>query len=450
MRFKFLLFLFPFVASFTEEIEVRLKTALDLTPIYVTRMAKDSSESDWRYLEELRNILEFDLNTSGFFAVLPIREEWEQTLNWPEVKREFDLSVWKNEKIPFVLAVCVFNNTLQISAFNIEKGTSKRYQSYLITRRLETDRKELHKICDLIQKDLIGVEGIASLRLIYSQRERNSEKSTMEWLSEIWISDSDGANAEQVTFENDYCVTPSFFPGTAHLIDPSFFYVCFKTGQSKIYRSSLHLKARAPLVDLRGNQLLPSLNAKGTQMAFIADAAGRPDLFVQNFDPTGRKVGKSRQLFSAPRATQASPTFSPDGKKLAFVSDKDGPPRIYLIDILSSKETRRAHPQLLTKKNRENTSPAWSPDGKKIAYSAKIEGIRQIWIYDFETDEEIPLTTGAFNKENPAWAPDSLHLVYNTDFEEEGQLYLINLRQREPVQITKGAGQKRFPSWETR
>lgn len=446
MRYKFLFFLFALV-GFSEEIEVLLKTEAKTTPLYVTRIHTDPSQYDWRYFDDLRSALEFDVKTGGFANVISIQDEWEQTVHWPDARKDFDLAYWKRQKIPIVLTLNVQKNSLQLTAFNIENGTSKRYSEFSLTGRLDEDRKHLHKLSDQIHKDLFGVEGIASLRLIYSQRTKDEET---HWLSEVWISDADGNNAKQMTFENAYCVTPSFYPNTAGLADPSFFFVSYKQGQSKIYRASLKNPTPEQVLELRGNQLLPSLNAKGTQMAFIADAAGRPDLFLQTFDPAGRTLGKSRQLYSCPRATQASPSFSPNGKKLAFVSDKDGPPRIYLIDVLTPKDTKRLHPFLLTRKNRENTSPAWSPDGKKLAYSAKVDGVRQIWIYDFETEEEIPLTTGPDNKENPSWAPDSFHLVYNTDDEEEGQIFLLNLNQKESVQLTKGPGQKRFANWETR
>lgn len=446
MLYKYILcLLVPFLLF--ADIEVRLKTDLDCKPMYLSRIATDPTQVDWRYLDELRTVLEFDFQTGGFVTVLPIQEEIEQTFRWPEVKRNFDLAYWRRVKVPYVTTVGIFSNSLQVTVFNIEKGSSKRYPALPITHKLEEDRKQFHAIADSIHKDLFGQKGIASLRLIFSQRMKNLSS---EWISEIWINDFDGANALQATFENSYCINPAFYHGTAQQDNPSFFFISYKHGQSKIYRSSLHATSSDPVIDLRGNHALPALNKTGTQMAFIADTAGRPDLFVQNFDPFGRTLGKARQLYSTPRATQASPTFSPDGSTIAFVSDKDGPPRIYTIAVASPKETRRQIPQLITKKNRENTSPAWSPNGKKLAYSAKVDGIRQIWIYDFDTEEEMQLTTGPENKENPAWAPNSLHLVYNTDNEEEGQLFLINLHQKEPIQITKGQGQKRFASWETR
>lgn len=431
------LLLLPFLLM-GQELEVRLPTRSTLRPIYLSNFHAD--DYDWRSLEEFRSILEFDLNTNGFSTVISRRDDLEETLHFPNVREKFDLNLWKKEKIPFCLAANVSQNRLELIAFNTEKGTSKRYPV------ISLERKALHQLADTVQKDLFGKEGIASLRILFTQRTKNEMGKGREWLSEVWVCDSDGENKRQVTKEKSYCLSPYFIPNRPN----EFFYVSEKSGQSKIYRSSLLNPTPELMVELRGNQALPSLSRTGNQMAFITDVAGRPDLFVQNFDQKGKMIGKARQLFSAPRATQATPTYSPDGKQVAFVSDKDGPPRIYLMNVISPKETQRPHLHLLTKKNRENTSPAWSPDGSKLAYSAKIDGIRQIWIYDFVTEEEIQLTTGPENKENPSWAPDSFHLVYNTESEDSCELYLIHLNQGEPVQISKGPGQKRFASWEFR
>lgn len=424
------LFILPFFLI-GQELEVRLATRSPLKPVYLSGLGG---------YEEIRGILEYDLNASGYCTVVPREDAFEETFHFPDVRSSFDVTLWKKEKITFCLAGSVSQNKLELTAFNIEQGTSKKYSS------IPLERQAIHRLADAIQKDLFGKEGIASLKLIYTLRTKNGTEKGRDWLSEVWISDSDGYNARQVTSEKSYCLSPYFLPNSAN----EFFYVSEKNGQSKIYRASLEKPNGELMVDLRGNQALAALSKKGTQMAFITDVAGRPDLFVQNLDDRGRMIGKARQLFSAPRATQATPTFSPDGKQIAFVSDKDGPPRIYVLSAVETKNKQRQQPRLLTKKNRENTSPSWSPDGTKLAYSAKVDGVRQIWIYDFLTEEEIPLTTGTQNKENPSWAPDSFHLVYNTESDDICELYMVHLNQGDPIQISKGPEQKRFASWQQR
>lgn len=445
---KFVEFLLCFfvVAAFGEDLEVRLPTRSQLPAVYLGPVKTSLSAYDWRYLEELKNILEFDLSTAGISSVLEANPDYDQLISKGDLEKTIQPIFWKKYRIPFLITLEASQDHFQATVFQTEKGLVKQYPMFRLKNDLKLDRKQIHLLADKIQNDVFHFKGVSSLRIIYTQRARNLEKGPSDWLSSIWICDSDGSSAQQITNGQPYCLSPAFLP--KKLPDADFYFVSHTAGQAKIYKASLDNPSPKPMIDLRGNQLLPNLSRKGNLMAFISDVAGRPDLFIQHFDARGEMTGKARQLFSAPRATQASPTFNPDGTQVAFVSDKDGPPRIYILPVAILKGTQKLNPRLITKKNRENTSPSWSPDGKKIAYSAKVDGVRQIWIYDFETDEETQLTTGPENKENPSWAPNSFHLVYNTESEESSELYQINLEQKTPVLLTKGEGQQRFASWE--
>lgn len=444
--FKFL-FLFAAIALHAQqELEVRLETKVPLKPIYLSRLHTSSETSDKRYPEELRAILAFDLANNGYSSIVPIREDAEEKINRTDSRSRIDSAFWKKERIPIVIALETASNSFVATVNHIEKSTVKRYPAITLTGQSHIDRPAIHKLADIIQKDLFGAQGIASLRILFSQRIKNSDSAGHHWVSEVWTSDWDGANAKRHTFANGYCMSPGFLP--VSIMNKGYFFVASDRGQSKIYRGSLLNDQTDVWIHLRGNQMLPALSKDGSKIAFISDAAGRPDLFIQYLDLKGKESGKPHQLYSAPSATQASPTFSPDGRKIAFVSDKGGSPRIYVLEIRDPQDNKRRDVTLLSRKNRENTSPTWSPDGKKLAYSARTDGVRQIWIYDFSTEQEWQLTTGAENKENPSWAPDSLHLIYNTETHEISQLYMINLHQQEPIRINLGFGQQRFAAWE--
>lgn len=276
------------------------------------------------------------------------------------------------------------------------------------------------------------MEGIESKKILYTKRVENPNPG-IPWISEVWMCDSDGENAKQLTHTQGYCLSPGV------LSDKEFFYVFHDEGQSKIYRAPFANPTEGQLfLSLRGNQLLPAISKTKRKLAFIADLTGKPDLFLQTLDSKNNPIGKPKQIYSSPRATQASPTFSPDGQKIAFVSDKDGTPRIYLLDLKSLD----AKPKLLTQKFRDNSAPCWSEDGKKLAYAAKIEGVRQICMFDFEKEAEIQLTFGPETKENPSWAPNNLHLLYNTE-DQHPKLYLLSPHSQTPICITTG----RFGCW---
>jgi TolB protein len=426
-----------------QEIRVHLATNNPLSPIYLGKFEGTSFPST--YLSDLQKVIEFDLNYNGYCRTVPENPEKELQVRQKENGQAFHPEKWKNWGIAHVIKSIVSDKGLSVFVFSSETGSLKHFSDIPLSGDLNQDRKQIHKLSDALQKAMFGKEGIANSRLLYSVQSASSKPDG--WAAEIWECDWDGHNAKQVTHDGSYCVTPIFLPANAKHASDRFIYVSYKIGQPKIYISALGEGSGKRLIDLRGNQLLPAISPHKDKIAFICDAGGRTDLFIQSLDSQG-EAAKPVQLFSYPRSTQASPTFSPDGSKVAFVSDKDGTPRIYVIS--STPTTKRQNPTLISKQNRESSCPSWSPDGTKLAYSAKTNGIRQIWIYDFDTREERQLTTGSGFKENPCWAKDSMHIVFNSTDTASSELYIVNLNQPEAIKITKGPGKKHYPSWGNR
>ncbi len=429
-----------------QEIKVYLPTTNSLEPLYLGKVTKSGEGIDSHYVTKLEEILFYDLNYNGSTKVMPYAQEKEAVLQQKNSKIAFNPMTWRNFGIAHVVQAHIAHKTLSLTVFSSDTGSLKQFENIPLTGLIGKDRHQLHLAADTIHKALFGTEGIASTRILYSVKQKPSYGR--EWISEIWSCDWDGANPKQITKESSYSVTPVFVPPHSNFANDRFLYVSYKSGQPKIFIASLKDGVGKRLIDLKGHQILPAISPKRDKIAFISDAGGSVDLFLQEFHPETGEVGKPVQLFSYPRATQASPTFSPDGSRIAFVSDKDGSPRIYVIP--ARFQGKRASPVLISKQNQENSCPAWSPDGEKLAYSSKTNGIRQIWIYDFKTKEEKQLTEGPGIKENPSWAADSKHIVFDATDEKSSDLYIVNLNQTEAIKISQGAGVKHYPTWGNR
>lgn len=407
--FKILLFICFSTSLFSiEELEVFLERKIESKPLFVFPIEKQNSKIPQKYLDEIIEVIRFDIAHLDRILLLS--------------KNPIDAQIAQYE-----MKLKLSQNLFLIEVID---GLKKiEFPPFSLSQNLDEDRRKIHQTLDAFYQKIFHKKSLLTSKLIYCVRKKDQKK---KWVSEIWSSDFDGNNTTCLIQDDNYHLCPHFLPSKN---SNDFLYVSYKSGRAKIYSN----KSEAPYITLSGNQILPSISRDGSKIAFISDAAGRPDLFLQ------LKNQKPIQLFSLPRATQATSTFDPEGNRIAFVSDKDGPPKIYLMEI-PKKFGKRPNTTLITKQNRENISPSWSSDGTKLAYSAKTEGIRQIWIYDFETKEEWQLTFEGKHKENPSWALDNCHLVYNT--EDDSELFLISIKDKKSQKISKGPGEKRFAAWQ--
>lgn len=420
-----ILLLTSFSCAASDEIEVHLSSKESLKRVQLHSIQDEESGFDKNYLKQLEVILSFDLNHNGRTQVSSNAKECDFQVQSSIAAKKLNVTVTTNKT-----------------------KSAKGLQGLLLSGNLNKDRCVIHQAADAIHASLFGTSGIASTHLLYTVRNRKNSDSS-QWVSEVWESDYDGANAKQLTHEGHLCVTPTFIPAKEGSHPQHYLYVSYKIGQPKIFAGSLVNGEMARLTYLKGNQLMPALSPKKNLIAFISDITGNPDLFVQDFSVDEGVIGKPRQIFTAPHAAQGCPTFDPTGKKIAFVSNKDGTARVYILPIPAvGTSIKELQPLMITKQNRDNTCPVWSPDGKKIAYSASTLGVRQIWIYDLASGVESQLTDGPGHKENPSWAPNSLHLIFNSSTSSSSELFMINLNQKRAVKITNGPGEKQFPSWE--
>jgi TolB protein len=431
-----------------ESLIVKLATESSLAPLYLLPLTAEQSDFSETYMRQLEQVLTFDLNHNGSTFVSKKTSEQDKLGQTDVFSQLGSASRWKELNIFYVVKGQIQGKKMTVLMLNTNDKSLKSAEAASLTGNLEEDRKQIHRLSDTIHKALFGTEGIASTRILYTIKTRNSSDSS-KWVSEVWESDYDGANSRQLTQEKTTCVTPVYIPPKVGYATGGYLYVSYKLGQPKIFVASLKDGKKSRLTFLRGNQLMPAISRQRDKVAFICDITGNPDLFVQNFTPENGATGKPQQIFSARQATQGSPTFSPDGNQVAFVSDKDGSPKIYVIKIPEpGTSLKDIHATLISKSNRENSAPTWSPDGKKLAYCSKNGGERQIWVYDFTTKKEKQVTQGGGNKENPSWAPNSHHLAFNSSNGTATELYIINLNQSEAAKISSGPGEKRFPNWE--
>src|SRR6185437_9963966 len=141
-----------------------------------------------------------------------------------------------------------------------------------------------------------------------------------------------------------------------------------RSGDPEIWIADSNGALARQITHFRGPDSSPTFNPRsGAQLAWISDRTGLPQLYIMNTDGTA-----VQQLTDG--GYVSSPSWSPDGQSIAFAWDrKHGPGApgsedIYTIDIA----TKVWHQ--LTSGAGQCDFPSWSPDSRHIVYSCSPNG----------------------------------------------------------------------------
>ena len=248
-------------------------------------------------------------------------------------------------------------------------------------------RREAHLLADEIVRQLKGVHGMASARIVMVRRAGGA--------AELFACDADGQNMLQVTHDHAFCVAPRWTPDARAV-----YYTSYLSGRPCAYRLAVDSGAKQPIATYLGLNAGATVAPNGMDVAIVLSFPGNPELFLIRLGS-----GALTRLTHSHMASEASPSWSPDGRQLAYVSDGTGKAQIYIMDVASHQSRR------LTFRGSENLSPNWGANGK-ITYMTRRGGPYQVAVVDPRVGESAGdfLSAGGPD-EDPSWAPDGRHLV---------------------------------------
>ncbi len=103
----------------------------------------------------------------------------------------------------------------------------------------------------------------------------------------------------------------------------------------------------------------PCWSPDGTQIAFVSNRTGNPEIWRMNAD------GTNPMKLTDDRAEDLEPAWSPDGTRIAFKSNRDHELyEIYTMSAIDGSDVRR-----ITNNEQSDNSPSWSPDGTRLVVS---------------------------------------------------------------------------------
>jgi TolB protein len=385
------------------------------------------------------DVLWDDMAFEKEFYMLP--RDMLRTVPRPASADQIPLDRWKELGADGVIVGTVRKGPdgiiVEARLMNVANGAMLLGKQYSGSVRSVTDggRVYAHSIADEIYKTQRSLRGVARTKLAFSSdRDGARMKGPVgdRDISNIYMSDYDGANQQRITVNRSIDITPAFAPDVATIA-----YTSFKSGYPDIILQSLR-DARAPLMPARGNaesqNYLPAWSPDGTKLAFMSTRDGNAEIYVVNRDGTGL-----RRITNHPGA-DVTPTWAPSGNQLAFTSDRTGAPQVYTVNLDGTGIQRISQESYCDR-------ATWSPNPlNEIAYASRTGGGYEIRIFDFNTRETHAITDGIGSNESPTFAPNGRHIAFTSDRTGTQQIYTIARDGTDLRQITK-AGTNKYPNW---
>ncbi len=138
----------------------------------------------------------------------------------------------------------------------------------------------------------------------------------------------------------------------------------------------------------------------GKRIAYVSDASGEEELYVQAQDGDG----PPQAVTSGAGSRYYAPRWSGDGKRIA-ISDQTG--RLYVVDLDSKRRSEIAKDPLDLALDYQ-----WSPDGQFLSYTLnESNSFSGVYIWSVADGISRRVTPDFFNAQSPAWAPNG-ELLY--------------------------------------
>jgi len=246
---------------------------------------------------------------------------------------------------------------------------------------------------------------------------------------ELYVSDYDGYNVKQVTFDKGITLLPRWSPSGDRIIFNS-----YKEGGPMLYMTNIASGKFQRISARQGLNIGAAWAPDGEKLALTLSHEGNPDIY--GIDLTGRIMDR----FTNHWGIDVSPTFSPDGQKIAFVSNRSGAPQIYVRDLRTGREER------LSFEGNYNTSPSWS-SLDRIVFSGMNNGRFDIYTMNSDGSDLRKLTDDQGNNEDPSWSADGRYIVFSSNREGGYHLYIMTASGQNQRRITFMKGEQTSPSW---
>ncbi len=382
-----------------------------------------------RVEEDLAAIVSADLHRSGQFAPL----DRSKMLSLPTDESQVFYRDWQSKTNGAEYLVIGSLDREADGKFRVDYQLFDVYQQKSVKKWFAkgTDLRALsHYISDVLYKELTGIRGAFSTKMVYVTMEYvNKNKASAGQRYRLYVSDVDGYNERVLLESSEPILSPSWAPNGRHIA-----YVSFKSTRPAIYIMDTLTKQEKKITGFPGLNGAPRFSPDGRELAMVLSKDGNPEIYIMNLSSGALKRVTNHY------SIDTEPAWTPDGESIIFTSERGGSPQIYKQHLDSGKVVR------LTFDGSYNARPELTPDGRFLAMVHRSNGIFHIAVKDLVRGTFSVLTETDLD-ESPSIAPNASMIIYATTFEGRGVLAAVSLDGRVKVRLPSRIGNVREPGW---
>ncbi|NPV77251.1 MAG: protein kinase [Anaerolineae bacterium] len=255
---------------------------------------------------------------------------------------------------------------------------------------------------------------------------------------QIWVMNSDGSGAVQLTDLPDGACQPDWSPDGRKLV---FISPCKE--RKDIYKGSGLFIANAdgtgvsPLITVPGGDYEPDWSPDGNRIAFTSLRDNISHIYVYNLQDN------QVSLLSSPTSNDRRPEWSPDGTKIAFETTRLGNSQVWVMS-----DTGKGAREFANLDNGASYMPAWSPTGEFITF---VQGTDQPWLasrqYNNPAAPEIKLLD-LRALWNPQYSWDNFWFAFEYVQDSNLDIYRMTINGGSLTRLTTETGADFNPAWQ--
>ncbi len=373
--------------------------------------------------QDFWNVVKRDLELTGYFTVLDPNVSLEPGDAGVQ-PGEFDFSAWRPSGAA-VLAKTVTatsGSNLDTQVWIYEVGTATKLDAKSFSAGGTATRALAHRVANAIVFAVTGKRSFFDTRFAFSGKFGENK--------EIYLCDADGYGRRSITKNASINLNPRWSPTGSSIA-----YTGYAAGNPDLYIADLGKGQIRRVAAKAGINTGGAFGPGGSILALTQTVGSDSEIFT--IDPaTGRELAR---LTSSP-GIDVSPSFSPDGSQIAFVSERSGGPQIYVMN----KDGSGAH--RVSFQGSQNTSPSWSPKGDRIAFVGR-DGHFDIFTVKTDGSNTQRVTQGTGDNEDPSFSPEGDYIAFSSTRSGAAHIWIASADGDFQAQITSGGGGYTNPNW---